>query len=263
MADYVIRNFVEGDEERIVKLFNEAYGRLSGYVPRTVEYWRWCCLKRPDVRRDGIFLLFNKETGDLEGYAVVGLSGNIWELCTKPNREDAALILLEKAINYLEEIGVPAVNVNVPKGDRALNEACRKMGFARVDVHKLFLGVLSFKKLISMLASDKEKVLSKIFKERICLEIEDTPFWVEKTISVSIDGERIEVSEGSTDSPSILVKTDVKTLLAILTGVLSPWRAFLSLKLRVKPFWKIPVLNRFLCLLRMNDSWFWPLGDFG
>ena len=60
MADYVIRNFVEGDEERIVKLFNEAYGNFSGYVPRTVEYWRWCCLKRPDVRKDGIFLLFNK-----------------------------------------------------------------------------------------------------------------------------------------------------------------------------------------------------------
>jgi putative sterol carrier protein len=263
MDNYVIRNFVEGDEERIVELFNESYGRFSGYVPRTVEYWRWCCLKRPDVRKDGIFLLFNKEAGDLEGYVVVGLSGNIWELCIKPNREDAALILLEKAVNYLEERGVSAVNVNVPEGDRALNEACREMGFARVDVHKLFLGVLSFRKLILMLASEREKTLSKNLKEKICLRIEDAPFWIEKALSVSVDGERIEVSESLIESPTILVKTDVKTLLAILIGVVSPWRAFLSLRIRIKPFWKIHVFNSFLGSLRMNDSWFWPLGDFG
>jgi|Deesub1362B_J571_1020462.scaffolds.fasta_scaffold06110_3 putative sterol carrier protein len=262
MNDYIIRNFVEGDEEKIIELFNETFKRFTGYVPRTVEYWRWCYLRRPDVRKDGIFLIFSKETGDLEGYAAVGLSGNIWELCAKPNCEDVALILLEKAVNYLEKMGVSAVNVNVPEGDKTLNKACRKMGFARVDVHKLFLGVLSFRKLISMLASDK-KNLSKNFKEKICLKIKDAPFWIEKAISVSIDGERIEVTEGLTDSPTILVKTDVKTLLAILIGVLSLWRALLSLKVRVKPFWKIPVLNRFLSSLRMNPSWFWPLGDFG
>ena len=263
MANYIIRNFTDGDEKRIIELFNEAYEKFSGYVPRTIEYWRWCCLKRPDVKRDGIFLLFNKENEDLEGYVVVGLSGNIWELCTKPNRRDAALILLEKAINYLNEMGVSAVNVNVPKDDKALNEACRKMGFAEVNAQKLFLGILSFKKLISMLAFDKEKILSKNFKEKICLNIENSPFWVERAVSVSIDGKKIEVHEGLVDSPTILVRTDAKTLLAILVGALNPWRAILNLKMRVKPPWKIFVLNRFLCSLRMNDSWFWPLGDFG
>lgn len=72
MNRYELRNFVEGDEEKIVKLFNDAYARFSGYVPRTVEYWRWCCLKRPDVRKDGIFLVFDKGAGNFEGY--VGLS---------------------------------------------------------------------------------------------------------------------------------------------------------------------------------------------
>lgn len=262
MGAYIIRNFTDGDEKNIVELFNESFARFGGYVPRTIEYWRWCCLKRPDVRKDGIFLLFDKKTGDLEGYIVVGLSGNIWEFCVKPNRKDVALILLEKAVNYLEEMGVSAVNVNVPEGDEALNEACREMGFARVDVHKLFVGVLSFRKLISMLVYKGDTTLAGL-RERICLKVDDAPFWVEKVVSVCVDGKNIEVSEGLIEFPTILVKTDAKTLLAVLMGVLSPRRAFLTLRMKVKPFWKAPVLNRFLCSLRMDDLWFWPLADFG
>ncbi len=263
MNCYEVRNFVEGDEERIVEVFNEVYEKFSGYVPRTVEYWRWCCLKRPDVREDGIFLVFDKETGNLEGYAVVGLSGNIWELCSKPNREDVASILLDRAVCYLEENGVSAVNVNVPADDQTLNEVCRKMGFAKVDVHKMFVGILSFRKLIFMLAQDKTSVLSKMFREKICIEMKDAPFWIEKVISININGEGVDVFEGLVESPTILVKTDVKTLLSVLVGVLSPRRAFLSFRMRVKPFWKFPVVNRFLCSLRMEHSWYWPLGDFG
>lgn len=259
----VVRNFVEGDEEKIVELFNESYKRFSGYVPRTVEYWRWCCLERPDVRKDGIFLLFDKKTGELEGYVVAGLSGNIWELCVKPDRKDAALILLERAVKYLGEMGVSAVNLNVPEGDVALKEACMEMGFAKVEVHKLFVGILSFVKLISMLASEGEKAVLRNLREKICLKIEDAPFWVEKTFSVIVDGEKIEVSEELIESPTIQVKTDMKTLLAVLIGVLSPKRALLTLRIKVKPFWKIHAFNRFLYSLRMKDTWFWPLADFG
>ncbi|MEM3640499.1 MAG: hypothetical protein QXH37_01035 [Candidatus Bathyarchaeia archaeon] len=263
MYSYVIRNFTEGDEEGIVRLFNESFARFGGYVPRTVEYWRWCCLKRPDVRKNGILLAFNKETGDLEGYVVAGLSGNIWELCVKPYRKDVALILLEKAVNYLAEMGASAVNVNVPEDDEALNEACKEMGFAKVNVHKLFIGALSFGKLISMLACKVEKVTIANLRERVCIKINDAPFWVEETVSVRVEDAKIEVSEGLIESPTIQVKTNVKTLLAVLVGVLSPRRALLTLKIRVKPFWKILALNRFLCLLQMSDLWFWPLADFG
>ncbi|MEM2440179.1 MAG: hypothetical protein QW493_03060 [Candidatus Bathyarchaeia archaeon] len=263
MYSYIIRNFTEGDEEGIVQLFNESYARFGGHVPRTVEYWRWCCLKRPDVRKEGIFLAFDKETGDLEGYVVAGLSGNLWELCVKPDRKEVALILLEKAVDYLEEMGVSAVNVNVPEDDEALNEACKEMGFARVDVHKLFVGALSFGKLISMLACKVENAPLANLKETICIKIDDAPFWVEKAVSIRVEGGKMEVLEGLIESPTIHVKTDVKTFLAVLMGVLSPRRALLNLKMRIKPFWKIPALNRFLCLLQISDKWFWPLTDFG
>jgi hypothetical protein len=263
MVNYELRNFMDGDEKRIIELFNDVYGRFSGYVPRTVEYWRWCCLKRPDVKRDGIFLVFDRENGDLVGYAVVGLSGNIWELCVRPNWEDAALTLLDRAVSYLEGAGVSAVNVNVPKDDETLNEVCRKLGFARVDVHKLFVGVLSFRKLISIFARNKADVLTKNFKEKICIAIEDSPLWIEKAISISVDDGEINILEGVMESPTVFVKTDARTLLSVLVGVLSPQKALLTFRIRVKPFWKALVAERFLCSLQMNASWFWPLGDFG
>lgn len=263
MAGYELRNFVDGDEEKIVELFNDVYGRFSGYVPRTVEYWRWCCLKRPDVKKDGVFLVFDGRTGNLVGYAVVGLSGSIWELCVRPNCGDAALILLDRAVSYLADRGVSAVNVNVPRGDETLNEACGKMGFAKVDVHKLFVGVLSFRKLIFILARDKADVLIKNFNGKICIMVENSPSWVEKVVSIRVDNGGIDVFEGAIGSATVFVKTDARTLLSVLVGALSFKRAFLGFRIRVKPFWKALVVERFLRSLRMNASWFWPLGDFG
>lgn len=260
---YILRNFVSGDEERIVNFFNKIYERFSGYVPRTVEYWRWCCLKRPDVREDGIFLAFDKETGDLEGYAVAGLSGNVWEFCVKTESEDVAIALLGKVIDYLEKNGVSAVNVNVPEDDEVLNEVFKKMGFAKVKVHRLFMGVLSFTRLFSMLVSDKKEILSKSFNEKVCLKIVDAPFWVEEAVSISVNECEVDVFEGLIDSPSILVKTNMLTLLSVLLGVSSPWRAFLSFRMKVKPFWKMQVAKRLFYALRLRQSWFWPLGDFG
>ena len=262
MGKYTVRNFVNGDEKRIVELFNRVFENFSGYVPRTVEYWRWCCLERLDVRRDGIFLIFNEENGALEGYAVVGLSGNIWEFCCVPSL-DVALLLLDEAIRYLEDMGVSAVNVNVPESCDVLNEACRKAGFARVDVHKMFVGVLSFSKLLSILIEDRKNFLCGKFKEKFCIMIRDAPFWIEKTLSVDINRDGVNVFEGSVDSPTAFVKTDVKTLSSILFGIMNPMHAVLRFKMGVKPFWKIPRFVEFLDSVRLRDAWFWPLGDFG
>jgi hypothetical protein len=253
---------VDGDDKRIVELFNNVYGDFSGYVPRTVEYWRWCCLERPDVRREGVFLLFDEESGNLEGYVVAGLSGNIWEFCCTP-RVDAALLLIERAIRYLEDLGVSAVNVNVPEGNEVLNEACRKAGFAKVDVHKMFVGVLSFSKLLSILVEERKNFLCSKFKEKFCVMIQDAPFWIEKTLSVDIKRDGVNVFEGLIDSPTVFVKTDVRTLSSVLFGVLNPTHAFLKFKMKVKPFWKIPRFVEFLNSVRLKDAWFWPLGDFG
>src|SRR4030042_6661610 len=97
-----VRTFRNGDEPAIVELFNNVYRGYGGFVPRTVEYWRWCCLKRPDVERNGIFLAFDSER--LCGYLVAGSSGNIWEFCVADNDRDIAKTLLSEALDYLEKV---------------------------------------------------------------------------------------------------------------------------------------------------------------
>lgn len=258
-----IRNFLDGDEYKIVKLFNDVYGSLAGYVPRTVEYWRWCCLKRPDVTKSGIFLAFDEGTGDLEGYVVAGLSGNIWEFCCRPDREEVALTLLDRAVSYLESMSVSAANLNVPEDDDFLNKVCKKMDFAKVNVNKMFVGVLSFNKLVSLLIQDKTAPICKKFNEKICIIVKDAPFWIEKAVSVNIYNDEVDVSEDMLESPTISVQTDFKTLSSVLFGILSPWRAFLGFKMSIKPFWKVPTLMGFLNSISLDNSWFWPLADFG
>jgi len=263
MNRYKLRSFRDGDEKKIVELFNDVYREYGGYVPRTVDYWRWCCLKRPDTRRDGIFLVFDEETGRLEGYVVVGSSGNIWEFCCRPNYEDAALLLLDRAVSYLKEMNVTSINVNVPEADETLNKACKKMGFAKVDRHKMFVSMLSFSKLFFILTQCKKDFLCKKFNEKICIVIKDAPFWIEKAISISINDGEVKVSEHLLKSPTIFVRTDVKTLSSIIFGVQDPWLALLSFKVHIKPFRKISKLINFFHSIRLDSSWFWPLSDFG
>ena len=77
--EYTIRTYLPGDETALVLLFNNQNATLAGFVPRTVEYWRWCCLKRPDVDEEGIIIA--KKGDKIVGYCVIGWSGNVWELC--------------------------------------------------------------------------------------------------------------------------------------------------------------------------------------
>ncbi|MDH5482937.1 MAG: SCP2 sterol-binding domain-containing protein [Candidatus Bathyarchaeota archaeon] len=263
MEKYEVRNFMKGDEEEIVKFSNATYERFGGYVPRTTEYWRWCCLKRPDVKEDGIFLIFSKETGNLTGYIVVGSSGNIWEFCSKSGTENVAKILLESAVKYLEEIGASSVNVNVPYDDEALNGACKQLGFAKANAHKMFVGVLSFKKLISMLVAVGSMESIRKISEEIIIKVKDAPFWIENAVSFEVHNGEVRVHDGLSFSPTILVQTDLATLTSVLFGTTSPHRAILTRKVKVKPFWKITTMIKLLLSMRVTYSWFWPLGDFG
>jgi hypothetical protein len=262
---YEIRNFTEGDEKEIINLFNETYKKYGGHVQRTANYWRWCCLKRPDVKKDGIFLVFGKETENLEGYAVVGTSGNIWEFCYRfqPNGELVASILLKASLSYLKNIGCSSIKLNVPHDCETLHKICRKFGFTRFQTVKIFVGILNLEQFFFELITSQKEELNKRFREKITLKIDESPFWIENAISIEINDGKISIDKGSRRRPTILARTDIMTLCYILFGFLNPYRALLSLKIKVRPFWKVPSLLKFFLLIRVNDPWFWPMSDWG
>lgn len=257
LAEYAVRCYEKGDEKEIVRLFNQVYGAYGGFVPRTEEYWRWCCLLRPDVTEDGILLVREEETKRLCGYAVVGLNGDVWEFCAGDDRGRVASTLLAGIIKYLESAGVSSVRINVPD-EVVLDRVLEEEGFARIRLERMFVSTLSPRALLSALVGKKELQ----FNEEIAFEFQDAPPGVEN-VSVRIHGGMITISDGLSESATVVVKCRFLVLLSVLFGVSSLRRAFLAGRIHVKPFWKASEVLRFLNFARLRSPWFWPLGDYG
>lgn len=258
MCGYSVRTFRDGDEEEIVGLFNEVHDRYGGFVPRTVEYWRWCCLERPDVKKDGIFLTFDDKK--LCGYLVAGSSGSIWELCATD--DEVARVLLVEALRYLEKVGVSSVNVNIPP-DTNIARMLVEVGFGEVPAESVFLTTLDPQALVSaLLVSRKEEFVGK-FNDEFGVRLRKIPFGVGAEFSVKIRGETVEVVEGFPSEPSVVVELGFMDFLSVLFGSTSARRLFLAGRIKISPFQKLGTALRFLSAVRFRGLWFFPLSDFG
>ena len=262
-CDYKVRSFEDGDEVEFVRLFNRMYADYGGFALRTPEYWRWCCLERPDVEREGLFVVVDGDES-VVGYAVVGGSGNVWELCYDSERDGEGIVslLLDKAVCYLERVGATSVTFNVLKEDQVLNRVRGKFGFAVLPPPQMFLSVLNFRKFFSVLLNSKKEELMTEFDEAVVVKLTDAPFWVDATFFIQINQDGVTVGSKS-ESPTVQVETDVITLSSLLFGKSSPFQSLIRLKLRVSPFWKIPTLLRLLSSLQVRAAWFFPLSDYG
>jgi hypothetical protein len=263
MCKYRVRLFEDGDEMEIVRLFNSMYDGYGGFTLRTAEYWRWCCLKRPDVETRGVFVVVDEDE-KVVGYAVVGSSGNIWELCYDPKRggEEIVSLLLSEATRYLEEVGAVSITFNAPREDRVFCNVGRVHGFAVLPPRKMFLSVLNLGELISEIVKNRKEELTGKFDEAVLVKLKDAPFWINNRVFIQISRDGVKVEHEPLPS-TIIVETDVISLSSLLFGILSPIQSLIRLKLKVKPFWKIPTLLRLLSSLQVKAPWFFPLSDYG
>lgn len=259
MRNYSLRTFRDGDEKEIVGLFNEVYNGYGGFVPRTVEYWRWCCLERPDVERDGVFLAFDNKR--LCGYLVAASSGNVWEFCVAD--DEVARVLLSEALSYLEKVGVSSVNVNIPQ-DSSVAGTLVEAGFGEVPAETMFMTTLNPQVLVSTLvASRKEELIRKKINDEFGVRLHGAPYGVETEFSVKVRGETVEAIEVFPSEPSVVIALGFMDFLSVLFGFSNAGRLFLFGKMSVRPLWKLGVALRFLSAVRFRGSWFFPLSDFG
>jgi hypothetical protein len=260
MSGFSVRTFRDGDEGKIVELFNKVFDKYGGFAPRTVEYWRWCCLSRPDVERNGVFLAFGDE--QLRGYVVVGSSGNLWEFCVADGEKEVANTLLSEALRYLEKAGASSVNINVPS-DSGVVESLRKAGFGKVPAERMFVSTLSPSALVADLVSSRGGRLASKSDYDLGVRLQNVPYGVGKEFSVKFRDGKAEVENSSTSESSVAVELDFADLLSILFGGSSVIRLFLTHRLKVKPLWKLRAVLNFLSKIRCKESWFFPLSDYG
>jgi hypothetical protein len=263
MSDYAVRTYQMGDENVLTGLFNKAYQAYAGFVLRTPEYWRWSCLDRPDVENEGIIILVHKEK--IVAYAVVGKSGNIWELCFDPAHNEPVLVslILEKALEYLTRVGSDRVTLNLPFQDSVARQACEKLGFSEItpDPETVFLSILDYQQFLGLLSlANKERLTT--FEEEFLIRLKDPPFWIPPFISIGLRSGRIEIGTKN-KLCDLLIETDSSTLSSILLGTLQPLWAVIRFRLKVHPLRKLRTALRLFALLRLTDPWFLPRADLG
>jgi len=257
----IVRGYEEGDEIQLTRLFNAVYRGYGGFVPRTSEYWRWSCLDRPDVEKEGVVVV--AQGGKIVAYAVVGKSGNVWELCFDHAKKGRVLVslILDRAVEYLTKIGADSVALNLPREDSAARGACEQLGFVEVPSEKMFLSVLDFKRLLQLLSDDKKEGL-RGFTEDFLISFKDAPFWIRPQIVIRVEDGQTRIEEGNKPH-TVLIETDATTLTSILFGTAEPLWALLRFRLKVRPLRKLGRVLRWLSLLRLGDPWFSSGSDFG
>jgi hypothetical protein len=260
--DYITRMYREGDETELVGLFNRVYAGFGGFTPRTSAYWRWCCLNRPDVEPEGIVTV--NDGKKVIGYGVVGKSGAIWELCYDPAYDGKEIVskILEWSLNYVESVGGDSITLNAPRNDSLLRDVCLRFEFAETNPPCMFVSLLDFPNFFRELLNWKKNDLID-FDDELLIKLKDSASWYGGNITVKIRNGDVFVEEGINAESGIVLEADVPTILSCILGTKGLLRAFIGLKLRVKPFWKSLKILKLFSLLRIRDPWFSPGADFG
>lgn len=260
---YSVRAFEQGDESDIVSLFNKEYGKYGGFPDKTVEYWRWSYLQRPDVKPDGIFVV-QDEKSQLSGYAVVGDSGNIWELCydSEKDGEEIISILLSSSISYLNKLDAPSAALNAPVNDELLSQQCRKFGFSTRSSPLICLSIIDYQELLTLIITGRH--LESQMDQEITIRLRNGKSSAKDSLFLTLKDGKVQASSeiGNDSINGIYLETDEMTFSGLILGDLSPTKSYLSFKLMIRPFWKSYSALRFLSSLQLRLDWCLQLGDY-
>jgi hypothetical protein len=244
-----------------VLLFNSEYANLAGFVPRTVEYWRWCCLKRPDIEEKGI--LIAEKGNKTVGYIVVGKSGNIWELCYDSSQNAKKIIsrLLTWAVDYSRKVGSDSIVLNAYVKDKLVREVCTDMDFAESPPDPMFLSVLDLPQLMHEVLQAKGQDLD--MNEVFWFSLKNCPSWCASSFGVKIEKNQVTILKEPTSVSRITIETEMSTLAAIIFGTENISKDMVASKMHFYPFWKILAVRKLFRLLQNKTPWFIPRADLG
>jgi hypothetical protein len=259
MSDYVTESFVSKDEADIVNLFNSEHAKLVGFVPRTVEYWRWCCLNRPDVDKKSVVVV--KKNGTIAGYAVVGKSGNIWELCYDSKRDGKAIVsaLLTWALDYAKSVQIESLVLNAYVNDKVVREVCSELDFALSPSEPLFLSVLDLPELICAILRDKK--LSSGKTETFWFNFQNCPPWCPDSFGIKLRDNQVSILTEDDGSSKTTIETEISTFVALIFGNGNALKAVLSTKVHFDKYWRIFRVLKFFNSLKAKSPWFIPRAD--
>jgi len=261
--EYNLRTYQPGDEKDLIPLFNNSYENFAGFVPRTLEYWRWCILSRPGLSEEGIVVAL--DAGRVVGYAAVESSGNILEFCYDPGCDGKAVVskLLGWCLSYTEDQGAGSITLNAPLQDNFIHQACKELGFTEKPFPSMFLRILDLPYLLRKIL-DQKKVEQRI-NEAILVTLKKFPSWCAEHVAILVQDGDVTVSTERLEHPTVKIEADISTISSCIFGSKRTlYKATLEGRLKIRPLRKVARAVKVLSWFQLKDTqWFVPGADYG
>jgi hypothetical protein len=258
--DLRTRKYRPGDENFFASLFNKENERFAGFVPRTAEYWRWCCLQRPGVNQDGIIVIEN--SNQTVGYSVTAKSGEVLEVCvdSRFNRQAILLKLLSETLDYTKSVGSSSIVINAPSGDSDIRKVCERLNLAESLPEPMFLSVLDLPELI--LAILKARIQKEHKREVFWFHLKNCPSWCIDSFGIMIIGKDVQILK-EPNAQAVTVEVEMEELASVIFGQEEVLQAILFSRIRLDHFWNLSKFIRFAKDLRIESDWALPRADIG
>ena len=200
---------------------------------------------------------------EVAGYAVVGKTGDIWELSYNP-KEDAKEIvrqLLSWATNYAQEVGGDSVVLNEYAKDQVIREVCQELEFVEAPSEQVFASVLDLQQLILSILQSKKGAFE--VEGAFRFNLRNCPSWCKNSIVLRRGKNGFSLAEENALKEDFSMDVDMQTLVEIIFGTKTPTEALFASEVHARPFWKIRKCLSLLSLLKTDLPWVVPKADIG
>jgi len=264
----LLRAYRPGDEGAIVELSNRCLAPFAGWVPRTVDYWRWSTLQRPGIGPLDILLL--ESGGKILGYAALGRDGSVLDFCVDPEQPvRGRRSLIKQLIGALEEraraLQYDGLTFSEPASDRLLDEALRASGYLVELPHCFSLGVLNPQALLQQLLLARRAELPRLEISSLVLELSPGayPFLLSSRLLLQLEPQpQVRDISDSTDYPQeCVLRLDLCALTELLLCGVTVDSLLRQSQLEIRPVSRVPEARKLLDVLAVRARWHIPRSD--
>lgn len=261
-----IRHYRPGDEEHLVALWNLAYARYGGYVPRTVEYWQWCLLERPGVTTQDIFIL--EHAADVLAYGVLGPDGCVLELAVNPNlstrKQTKAVNALQTALEQRSRLrGDETIQFLVPHTNEPICRALRLAGYSEEATESLNMTIVDPAGLIKRILQHRVAQIPASWSPTFLLKIKPGYYRFSPCSRLCIQiGTPVIIDDSPVvEKADFTVDSDLSTLTDLIFKRTTFEEAVHSGCITVWPVSGIRDVGNLMSLLALECLWYTPVAD--
>jgi hypothetical protein len=218
-----VRTYRPGDESLIIELSNRCLAPYAGWVPRTLENWRWSILRRPGIRTTDLLIL--ESEGKLGAYAVLSQDGTVLDFAVDPDqRPKTRRSHIKEMVDALEQCArsrdCDALMFSLPASDHAVDEALREAGYVVERSDYFSIGILNPQVLLQQLLTARRSRLRSLRLNTLTFELTpgQYPFllmrrlWVRLHPGVQVD----DVSDAAEYPRDCVVRIDLSSLTELI-----------------------------------------------